>query len=94
MRAERREAIAEAPGTRCYIRAQRLQILTAGTATMVAEYLSVSPYCAGFRAGEPREGGARVTVAELATRYVGRPQRRRAAGALPRAFVVVSDYSE
>jgi DNA mismatch repair protein MutS2 len=34
----------------------------------VAEYLSMSPYCAGFRAGEPREGGAGVTVADLATR--------------------------
>ena len=34
----------------------------------VTEYLSMSSYCAGFRAGEPREGGAGVTVAELATR--------------------------
>ena len=34
----------------------------------VAEYLSLSPYCTGFRAGEPREGGAGVTVADLATR--------------------------
>ena len=32
----------------------------------VAEYLSTSPYCARFRPGEPREGGAGVTVAELA----------------------------
>ncbi len=33
----------------------------------VQEYLSTSPYCAAFRAGAPREGGAGVTVAELAS---------------------------
>ncbi|HXQ20956.1 MAG TPA: endonuclease MutS2 [Candidatus Acidoferrales bacterium] len=33
----------------------------------VQEYLSRSPYCAHFRLGEPREGGAGVTIAELAT---------------------------
>jgi DNA mismatch repair protein MutS2 len=33
----------------------------------VEQYLSTSRYCAGFRAGEPREGGAGVTVADLAT---------------------------
>ena len=32
----------------------------------VEQYLSTSPYCAGFRSGEPREGGAGVTVAQLA----------------------------
>jgi len=33
----------------------------------VADYLSTSPYCVGFRAGGAGEGGAGVTVAELAT---------------------------
>jgi DNA mismatch repair protein MutS2 len=33
----------------------------------VEEYLSTSPYCASFRAGGPGEGGAGVTIAELAT---------------------------
>jgi len=33
----------------------------------VAEYLSASAYCSSFRSGEPREGGAGVTIAELAT---------------------------
>ncbi|MFQ5668324.1 MAG: endonuclease MutS2 [Candidatus Binatia bacterium] len=32
----------------------------------VEEYLSTSPYCTSFRPGAPREGGAGVTVAELA----------------------------
>lgn len=32
----------------------------------VQDYLSVSPYCTAFRAGEAREGGAGVTVAEIA----------------------------
>jgi DNA mismatch repair protein MutS2 len=32
----------------------------------VESYLSSSPYCAGFRPGAPAEGGAGVTVAELA----------------------------
>ncbi len=32
----------------------------------VADYLAVSPYCAGFRPGDPNEGGAGVTIAELA----------------------------
>jgi len=32
----------------------------------VADYLAVSPYCTGFRPGEASEGGAGVTVAELA----------------------------
>jgi DNA mismatch repair protein MutS2 len=32
----------------------------------VEAYLSTSPYCAGFRAGESREGGAGVTIATLA----------------------------
>ena len=32
----------------------------------VQDYLSTSPYCTAFRAGEPREGGAGVTVAEIA----------------------------
>ena len=31
----------------------------------VAEYLARSPYCASFRVGEAREGGAGVTIAEL-----------------------------
>ena len=31
----------------------------------VEEYLSTSPYCAGFRSGTPREGGAGVTIADL-----------------------------
>jgi len=34
----------------------------------VADYLAHSPYCAHFRPGESREGGAGVTIAELATR--------------------------
>lgn len=33
----------------------------------VADYLSTSPYCTGFRPGAASEGGAGVTVAELAT---------------------------
>ncbi|MCK6556513.1 endonuclease MutS2 [Candidatus Binatia bacterium] len=33
----------------------------------VAEYLSMSPYCVGFRSGEANEGGAGVTIAELAS---------------------------
>jgi DNA mismatch repair protein MutS2 len=33
----------------------------------VSEYLAASPYCASYRAGDPREGGAGVTVAEMAT---------------------------
>jgi DNA mismatch repair protein MutS2 len=32
----------------------------------VQDYLSTSPYCTAFRPGEPREGGAGVTVAEIA----------------------------
>jgi DNA mismatch repair protein MutS2 len=32
----------------------------------VEQYLATSPYCAGFRPGEPREGGAGVTIADLA----------------------------
>ncbi|HEX7406448.1 MAG TPA: endonuclease MutS2 [Candidatus Binatia bacterium] len=32
----------------------------------VEEYLSSSPYCAGFRSGEAREGGAGATIATLA----------------------------
>jgi DNA mismatch repair protein MutS2 len=32
----------------------------------VADYLSTSPYCSAFRSGEAGEGGAGVTVAELA----------------------------
>ena len=32
----------------------------------VQDYLSTSPYCTTFRSGEPREGGAGVTVAEIA----------------------------
>jgi DNA mismatch repair protein MutS2 len=32
----------------------------------VESYLSSSPYCAAFRPGAPAEGGAGVTVAELA----------------------------
>ncbi len=32
----------------------------------VEQYLSTSPYCSGFRPGEPAEGGAGVTVADLA----------------------------
>jgi DNA mismatch repair protein MutS2 len=32
----------------------------------VEEYLSSSPYCAGFRPGDAREGGAGVTIAMLA----------------------------
>lgn len=31
----------------------------------VADYLSASPYCSSYRAGEPGEGGAGVTVAEI-----------------------------
>jgi DNA mismatch repair protein MutS2 len=34
----------------------------------VHEYLSSSPYCARFRSGGPHEGGAGVTIAELASR--------------------------
>jgi DNA mismatch repair protein MutS2 len=33
----------------------------------VVEYLTSSPYCTEFRAGDPREGGAGVTVAKLDT---------------------------
>jgi DNA mismatch repair protein MutS2 len=32
----------------------------------VEEYLSTSPYCAGFRSAEPRDGGSGVTIATLA----------------------------
>jgi DNA mismatch repair protein MutS2 len=32
----------------------------------VQDYLATSPYCTAFRSGEPREGGAGVTVAEIA----------------------------
>jgi DNA mismatch repair protein MutS2 len=33
----------------------------------VQEYLARSPYCTHFRSGEPREGGAGVTIVELAS---------------------------
>jgi DNA mismatch repair protein MutS2 len=33
----------------------------------VADYLSMCPYCTSFRAGEPNEGGAGVTIAALET---------------------------
>jgi DNA mismatch repair protein MutS2 len=33
----------------------------------VHDYLSTSPYCAAFRGGDAREGGAGVTIATLAT---------------------------